>query len=82
MMNDSNYFRDARQRVGLTQLDASIKIGVTYGAVSAWERGGIPSLKFVDKICEVYRLDRDTTLRVMANLARPRRPRPATTQTA
>jgi len=66
---DENYFKAAREKVGLSQFEAAVKIGVTASAVSGWERGQVPRLNLVDSICKVYRLAESEVLRVMKEMS-------------
>lgn len=45
----------ARVNAGLTQWQASIKLGVSKRTLSNWERGvTVPSVDKIDAICELY----------------------------
>jgi transcriptional regulator with XRE-family HTH domain len=44
-----------RVKMGITQKEAAVKIGVTQGAISLWERGeGKPSLEKIPKLAILY----------------------------
>ena len=45
----------ARVNAGLTQWQASIKLGVSKRTLSNWERGvTVPSVDKIDSICDLY----------------------------
>ena len=48
----------ARVNVDLTQEEAAKAIGVTQNTVYRWEKGvSAPHIKYIPKICEVYKLE-------------------------
>lgn len=56
-------FLDARIRAGLTQQEASRKIGVSQEAISQWESGKTtPRTSILPKISEVYSCSIDELL--------------------
>lgn len=54
-----------RVRAGLTQTDVAKALGVTQGAISAWERGEKkPTLDRLPLLAKLYRVPEQTILKV------------------
>lgn len=49
-----NFFRTQRERLGLSQFQLAVSLGVTPSAVSGWERGQAPALKLVKSIAAQF----------------------------
>ncbi len=60
----------AREQAGLTQMDAALELGVTKGALSAWENGkNFPQLQVFIELCKLYRASADSLLLAPAGAA-------------
>lgn len=58
-----------RVRAGLTQTDVAKVIGVTQGAISAWERGEKkPTLDKLPTLAKLYGVSEQTILRVCTEI--------------
>lgn len=53
----TNFFRDRRERLGLTQRQIADRLKMTPAAVSQWECGdAIPKVPLYDALAEIYRV--------------------------
>lgn len=53
----------AREQAGFTQMDAALELGVTKGALSAWENDkNFPQLQVFIELCKLYRASADSLL--------------------
>ena len=53
----------ARVNAGLTQWQASIKLGISKRTLSNWERGiTVPSADKIDSICDLYGVSYDNLI--------------------
>lgn len=66
---EENFFKAAREKKGISQFDAAVKIGVSAGAISGWERGQTPAIRLADKIASVYGLSISKVLVAMHEMA-------------
>lgn len=62
--------RHARETAKLSQLAASAELGVTKGALSAWENDKyLPQLDTFTRLCQLYRVQADVLLFAHARVA-------------
>jgi transcriptional regulator with XRE-family HTH domain len=58
-----NKLRESREKIGLRQLDASIALNITQGAISQWETGdSFPRAELLPKIAGLYKCSIDELL--------------------
>ena len=57
----------ARKRCGITQNELAIKLGVTQGAVSQWEKGlSNPNIEYLPKLAQILECSVDDLLKAPA----------------